>query len=125
MYLYMHNILSNCVYPMDDDKNKGFEGSYTHKASPVRTGNLAHSIQTQLSDHVYRLSPRNVNHHILYISSDPFSFYINMKLGEQIQVYHVHNVLLHFRIVYLLQPMDTLLYNIWNLIVYPKLKQLF
>lgn len=43
---------------MDDDKNKGFKGSY--KASPVRTGNLAHSTQTQLPDHVYRLSPRNV-----------------------------------------------------------------
>lgn len=32
----------------------------TYEASPVRTGNLAHSIQTQLPDHVYRLSSRNV-----------------------------------------------------------------
>lgn len=52
--MYMYQI----VYPMDDDKNKGFKGSY--KASLVCTGNLAHSVQTQLPDHVYRLSPRNV-----------------------------------------------------------------
>lgn len=52
--MYMYQI----VYPMDDDKNKGFKGSY--KASLVPTGNLAHSVQTQLPDHVYRLSPRNV-----------------------------------------------------------------
>lgn len=50
------------VYPMDGNKNKGFKGSScsTYEASPVRTGNLAHSIQTQLPDHVCRLSSRNV-----------------------------------------------------------------
>lgn len=58
---------------MDDDKNKGFKGSY--KASPVHTGNLAHSIQTQLPDHVYRLSSRNVES----LFGDPFSFSINSE----------------------------------------------
>lgn len=48
------------MYPMDDDKNKGFKGSSYTTPSPVRTGNLAHSIQTQLPDHVCRLSSRNV-----------------------------------------------------------------